>query len=89
MTYTPDDEKLAELRANVGKAVQAFFEYQQELFWNSPNLYVMGWVVSLEASSPELESEESSQRGVITPDGQMAATSLGLLHGGIAHWHKQ
>lgn len=81
-----DDEKLEGLRADVGRAVQAFAEYQQELFWDREKVAVLGWVVSFEASSPDMERQEQSLPGVITPDGQMAATSVGLLVSGRRAW---
>jgi len=81
-----DDERLAELRANVGKAIQEFLSYQQKLFWDRDDIYVLSWIVASESTSPEMEQREQALPGVITPDGQMASTSIGLLQSGIWSW---
>ena len=81
-----DDEKLAELRAAAGKAIQEFMEYQQELFWGVENVYVLHWIVAVEMTNPEMEADEQSKPGLITPDGQSASASIGLLENGKMHW---
>lgn len=81
--------KLNELRANVSRAIQEFVEYQQSEVWGREGAFVLGWIVGAEATTPELERAGLALPCTIAPDGQMAATSVGLHYTGISAYARR
>lgn len=81
----PTDERTEELRAEVGRAIQAFVEYQQGLY-ERPGFYVDSWAVSFNGATPQLEQNEQALQGVIVADGQAIPMSVGLFEIAKRHW---
>lgn len=70
-----DNDRLTEIRQEIARLVTEAASIREE-----SSIYVLGWIVAYEGTSVELESEEMSLRGVVTPDHQMVSASLGLGH---------
>lgn len=73
MTEEELDARRAEIVQEVGRLVSEYASIQED-----HPVFVLGWAVSYEGTSIELESNDMALRGAMVPPNQMISASLGL-----------
>lgn len=84
------DARLTELEGQMAALAQAYCERKAELeseLGESP--YVVGWVLAYEFTGVQQERDDTAGHGVVVPDGQMVAASVGLGHLAAASFSPQ